>query len=359
MIVSRRAQQLSPYVPGEQPGDRQQYIKLNTNESPYPPSPGVGAALSSFNNEELRLYPDPCAASLRRSIAAHYGLRSEQVFVGNGSDEVLSFAWYAFFDPDSGPVLFPTHSYSFYPVYCDYYEQSFKKVPLSSDYSIDIDAIIRETEKSSCGVVFPNPNAPTGIAVPRKDIEALLLAMGNQKVLIVDEAYVDFGAESSVELISRYDNLLVVHTFSKSRSLAGLRVGYAMGSEQLIKTLTAVKDSFNSYPLDRLSQKLAEAAVQDDHYYREMIQKIIKTREKFTASLQELGWKVLPSKANFIFATLPGVSGEVIYSTLKQNGILVRHFRKPGIDQFVRITIGTEEDMKKLLVSVKKLFQAQ
>ncbi len=359
MIVSRKAAKLSPYVPGEQPGQPGLYIKLNTNESPFPPSPAVEDALKTYRWDELRLYPDPSSRSLRRCIAHHYNLKEEQVFAGNGSDEVLSFAWYAFFDPENGPLLFPQHTYSFYPVYSDFYQQPYRRIPLAEDFGIDIGAFIEAMSAPYAGVIFPNPNAPTGMALSLEEIERILEASRGKKLVIVDEAYVDFGCDSAIPLIDRYSNLLVVHTCSKSRSLAGLRVGYALGAQELIETLTAVKDSFNSYPLDRLSQKIAEIAIQDEAYYARVRKNTIEIRDWFSASISRDGWQVLPSKANFIFARRPGIAGADIYGDLKDKGFLVRHFSIPGIEDFIRITIGTDKDMEKLYCLLKELYHSE
>lgn len=355
MILSRRARNLTPYVPGEQPSRQGLYIKLNTNENPYPPSPAVEDAVRNSRWEDLRLYPDPSSARLRETISRLYGLRPTEVFTGNGSDEVLSFAWYAFFDPDNGPVLIPEHSYSFYPVYSCFYEQPFTRVPLSGDFSLDIDAFIQEMQGNYAGIVFPNPNAPTGIETGQADIRRLLDATKGERLLIIDEAYVDFGACSSVSLLRDYPNLLLVHTCSKSRSLAGLRVGYALGSEEVTEGLTRVKDSFNSYPLDRFSQKIAEIAIKDEPYYAKIRRTIEDTRKRFTGSLEALSWTVLPSKANFVFARHPSLSGEEVYQRLKNSGFLVRHFSHQGIEDFLRITIGTERDMEKLTKKIGEL----
>lgn len=358
MIISQRARKLTPYVPGEQPRQHGLYIKLNTNENPYPPSPEVEEALRTYRWDELRLYPDPTSADLRAAAAHRYSLKPEQVFAGNGSDEVLSFAWYAFFDPENGPVLFPGHTYSFYPVYSDFYGQPYRRIELRKDYGIDVEGFIDAMKGPNAGIVFPNPNAPTGMALRLEEIQRLLEASREDRVVIVDEAYVDFGCESCSSLVDTYPNLLVVHTCSKSRSLAGLRVGYALGDTRLIEALTAVKDSFNSYPLDRLSQKIAEIAIRDEAYYSKIRKTIIDIREWFSAALLREGWQVLPSKANFIFARLPGTPGEQVYRDLKNRGFLVRHFTVPGIEDFLRITIGAEKDMEKLLCLLKELYHS-
>jgi len=351
-ISSPRARALTPYTPGEQPRNRD-YIKLNTNENPYPPSPRAAEALRTARYDALRLYPDPLFAGLRKKIADWYSLKPEEVFAGNGSDEILSFAFYAFFNPGNGPVLFPEHTYSFYPVYCTFYELPFRKVPLRPDFSIDLSEYL-EIE-SHAGVIFSNPNAPTGIALERNYIESFLDRYSPERICIIDEAYVDFGAESCAELIRRYPNLLVVHTFSKSRSLAGLRTGFALGKPDLIRTLFAVKDSFNSYPLDRLSQDIAAAVLEDRDYFEQTRQRIITTRRETSRQLNEIGWQVLPSSANFIFACLPGTGGNEIYLRLKEKGILVRHFRHRGIENFIRITIGTDDDMGTFIRTLRAL----
>ena len=355
MIISSKAQQLSPYIPGEQPKQPGLYTKLNTNENPYPPSPTVEDVIRHCNWEELRLYPDPDSSALKEAIAESYAITREQVFVGNGSDEVLSLGWYAFFDPCRGSVLFPEHTYSFYPVYSQYYGQPFKRIPLKRDFSIDIPAFEEEMNSDCAGVIFPNPNAPTGIALSVAEIERLLKKSRGEFLVVVDEAYVDYGSDSALPLIADYPNLLVVHTCSKSRALAGLRVGYAMGDKALISVLTAVKDSFNSYPLDRFSQKIAEIAIRDSNYYEGINRRIVETREWFSRALEKQDWKVLPSKANFIFASHPDLDGKELYEQLKSCGFLVRFFNHQGIESFVRITIGTDRDMEKLLQSIGDL----
>jgi histidinol-phosphate aminotransferase len=344
--IAARAARLSPYTPGEQPRDRS-YIKLNTNENPYPPAPGVEQLLHSFRAEELRLYPDPESEELRAQIAAEYGLAPEEVFVGNGSDEVLSLLYYAFFDGGRGPLLFPEHSYSFYPVYCSYYDIPRRQIPMAQDFSVDLEAFAAET--GYCGALFPNPNAPTGMALSRAAIAALLRRFDRRRVLAIDEAYADFGAESCVPLLREHPNLLTVHTMSKGRSLAGLRVGFALGNPQLIKTLRTVKNSFNSYPLDRLSQQAATEALKDRDYFRSTARRVMASRDAAAARLREAGWEVLPSQANFLFLRKAGLPGERIYRYLREHGILVRHFSHPGIEEFVRMSIGTEEEMQQLL----------
>ncbi|MBN2126348.1 MAG: histidinol-phosphate transaminase [Deltaproteobacteria bacterium] len=351
-MFSERLKRLTPYVPGEQPRDRR-YLKLNTNENPYPPSPEIKKFLAGFDPERLRLYPDPLSLNLRSRIASTCGLTEDRVFVGNGSDETLSFAFYAFFDPGRGPLLFPQFTYSFYPVYCDFYGIPYEKVPLRSDFSVDVSGFLSRAD--SCGVIFANPNAPTGICLPLEEVRHFLEGYPDDRVVVVDEAYIDFGGESALALLDRFPNLLLMRTFSKSMSLAGLRVGYALGSRDLIGALFTVKDSFNSYPLDALSQVIAEIALSDEAYYRSVTDKIRTTRDAFSRDLEGRGWRVLPSKANFVFAAKPGIAGTRIYGRLREQGVLVRHFDLEGIRDFVRITIGTKEDMERFLEEIDAL----
>ncbi|OQY46441.1 MAG: histidinol-phosphate transaminase [Desulfobacteraceae bacterium 4572_87] len=352
-MLTQRIKRLSPYVPGEQPQDRT-YIKLNTNENPYPPTPEIEPFLKSFDIESLRLYPDPLFGPLREAISKRFNIDTSQVFVGNGSDEVLAFAFYAFFDSAGGKLVFPEFSYSFYPVYCDFYGIEYRKIPLNKNFSIEIDAYLGE--ERSCGMVFPNPNAPTGIVLPLEKIIELLERYPEDRVVVIDEAYIDFGGESAVSLIDRFKNLLIIRTFSKSMSLAALRLGFAMGDQALVRALFAVKDSFNSYPADLIAQKIGEIAIRDTEYYRVITEKIVKSRESLSKQLRDLCWNVLPSGANFIFTKKEGFSGETVYNTLKKEGILVRYFNMEGIKNFVRITIGTDEDMEVLMKSVRTLF---
>ena len=352
-MLSERLKKLRPYVPGEQPQDRT-YLKLNTNENPYAPSPRIRTFLQDFDVEHLRLYPDPLLGGLREKIALRYGIDRDQVFVGNGSDEVLSFAFYACFDGIRGPLIFPEFTYTFYPVYCDFHGIAYKKIPLDRDFSIDTRRFL-ETP-NSCGLVFANPNAPTGMSLSLDKIVHLLENYPRDNVVLIDEAYVDFGAESAIGLIKDFENLLITRTFSKGMSLAGLRLGFAMGSQTLINALFVVKDSFNSYPADSLSLKIGEIAIGDEDYYRGITEKIIAAREYLSSELQKLGWCVLPSKANFLFASKEGIPGQTVYSRLKAEGILVRYFDIEGIRDFVRITIGKPEDMEGFVRVVKRLF---
>lgn len=338
---TRLVHQLDPYVPGEQPQD-QQYVKLNTNENPYPPSPGVMQAIENYDKEKLKLYPDPESTQLRDSLAQYYNVRRENIFMGNGSDEVLAHSFQAFFKQPK-PLLFPDLSYSFYPVYCELYDIESSAIKLAEDFIISCD----DYNIDNGGIIIPNPNAPTSLLMPLNDIEKL--CQQSSAVVIVDEAYIDFGGETAIPLTQKYDNLLVIQTFSKSRSLAGLRLGYAIGHQSLIEGLTRVKNSFNSYPVDSLAQIAAIASIQDDSYFRKTCQKIIQTRSKASSELQKLGFEVLPSAANFIFVRHTQSKAADLYSALKKAGVLVRYFNKPRIDNFLRITIGTDEEMDILI----------
>ena len=349
---SRRIRDIEPYVPGEQPKDRR-YVKLNTNENPYPPSPKVAEAVAQMSASDLRLYPDPECAELRRSLADFYGLAPEQVFVGNGSDEVLAFSFLAFAD-DSTPAVFPDVTYSFYPVYGEFFENRCRIVPVNADFTIPLE----ELRKDDGTVVLTNPNAPTGIGLGLDDVESLLRANPNH-VVILDEAYIDFGGESAAGLIPKYENLLVIQTFSKSRSLAGLRVGFALGNESLIAALGAVKNSVNSYTLDRLALAAAKAAVEDRAYFYDTCHRIAKTRETTNGKLRELGFSVLPSQANFVFAAHDRVPGKTLFRRLRERGVLVRYFDKPRIDNFLRITIGTDAEMETLLAALKTILEEE
>ncbi|MCU0595845.1 MAG: histidinol-phosphate transaminase [Desulfobacterota bacterium] len=350
MIFSTRLRNLKPYVAGEQPQDRK-YLKLNTNENPYPPSPRVKAFLETLDPDRLRLYPDPAASRLREKIAERYGLSRDQVFVSNGSDEALSFCFYAFFDSRYGKLLFPDVSYSFYPVYCDFYGIEYEKIPLGENLEISVEDFVKR--EKSCGLVLANPNAPTGTYLPLQSIRDLLENTAPENAVLLDEAYIDFGGESAVSLLRHHKNLLIVRTFSKSMSLAGVRLGFVMAGKDLIEALVTVKDSFNSYPVNSLTQGIGEIALSDESYYRSINDRIVATRESFSTDLGKLGWTVLPSRANFVFARKEGVPGKEIYRHLKERGILVRHFDTERIRDFVRITIGTKEDMERLLHEIR------
>ncbi|WP_050628187.1 histidinol-phosphate transaminase [Bradyrhizobium viridifuturi] len=338
---------LSPYVPGEQP-KIDGLIKLNTNENPYPPSPRAIAAITAAT-DRLRLYPDPRATALREAIATRYGVTPDEVFVGNGSDEVLAHSFPALLKHDA-PLLFPDITYSFYPVYCRLYGARYEQVPLDAAMRIDL----ADYRRPGSAILLCNPNAPTGIALPRAAIEALL-AEQPDRLVVVDEAYVDFGAESAVPLVARHDNLLVIQTLSKSRALAGLRVGFAIGQRPLIEALERVKDSFNSYPLDCLALAGATAAIADDAWFDETRQRIIESREALVCGLTELGFEVLPSLANFVFARHGGHRGADLAAKLRERGVLVRHFQKPRIEDFLRITVGTDDECGRLIALLREM----
>jgi len=335
--------ELTPYVPGEQP-KAQDLIKLNTNENPYGPSPKVIAAITAEATDALRLYPDPNSERLKTVIADYHGLSAAQVFVGNGSDEVLAHVFQALLK-HSRALLFPDITYSFYPVYCGLYGIEYEAIPLDRHFEINI----HDYDRPNGGIIFPNPNAPTGIPLELDKIEALL-QKNRYSVVVVDEAYVDFGTESAVRLINTYPNLLVTQTLSKARSLAGLRLGFALGHPDLIEALTRVKDSFNSYPVDRLAEAGAIAAMQDADYFEEMREKVIAARDSLVKQMEAIGFVILPSGANFILAKHPSIDGETLAQKLREQRIIVRHFKKPKrIAPFVRITIGTELEMAQLL----------
>jgi histidinol-phosphate aminotransferase len=338
---------LSPYVPGEQP-KLDDIVKLNTNENPYGPSSRVLAAIASAT-DRLRLYPDPCASSLCETIAARYDVATEEVFVGNGSDEVLAHIFQALLKHDA-PLLFPDITYSFYPVYCGLYGIRYEEVPLDAAMRVQIAGFRRPCS----AILLPNPNAPTGIGLPREAIEALVAEHPDQ-LMVIDEAYVDFGAESAVSLVARHDNLLIVQTLSKSRALAGLRVGFAIGQRPLIEALERVKGSFNSYPLDCLAIAGAVAAMKDDAWFQETRERIIANRESLVHALSELGFEVLPSVANFVFARHGSCSGAHLAAQLRELGVLVRHFQKPRIEDFLRITVGTEDQCRRLIALARRL----
>ncbi|UOB52990.1 histidinol-phosphate transaminase [Acinetobacter junii] len=348
---SPEVRDLEPYVPGEQP-KMQNLLKLNTNENPYPPSPKVVDAVQAVLTHQadaLRLYPDPDATALKQAIAKQQNVDVSQVFVGNGSDEVLAHIFKAFFIQQE-PILYPDITYSFYPVYSQFFGVQTKQIPLNEKFEIDIS----DYEQENGGIIITNPNAPTSIALGLDKIEQVLKANPN-RVIVIDEAYVDFGAKSAVELVSRYENLVVCQTTSKSRSLAGLRVGFAIGQAHLIAALEAVKNSFNSYPIDRFAIAAAVASFEDQDYFQEQCEKVIASREKLVANLTELGFNVLPSKANFIFATHSLHDAAQLAEKLREQGIIVRYFNKPRINQFLRITIGTDEQNQRLVDSLKML----
>lgn len=339
---------IEPYVPGEQPKDRR-YIKLNTNESPYPPSPKVIKAIRDAVGDGLRLYPDPGCDELRETLADYYTLDKSQVFIGNGSDEVLAFSFMAFFNPGK-PILYPDITYSFYPVYSKLFNIDYKLLPLDENFNIDVEDYFQDNG----GIILSNPNAPTAKYVELDSIEKI--ARNNPgSVVVIDEAYVDFGGESAVQLMNTYKNLLVIQTLSKSRALAGLRVGFALGHSDLIQALDRVKNSVNSYTLDRLALVGASAAIRDKEYFEQIRGKVIRTRTYVTKALKEMGFRVIESKANFVFISHSTVKAKEIFTQLREKGILVRYFAKPRIDNFLRVSIGSEEEMDCFLRAVKDI----
>jgi len=339
---------LEPYVPGEQP-KIDNLIKLNTNENPYPPSPKAIAAIDGFDKDRLRLYPDPNCDALKAALADYYAVEHNQVFVGNGSDEVLALSFMAFFKQDKA-LLFPDITYSFYPVYCNLFEIDYQQPELNEQFEIVLD----DYKIDNGGIIFPNPNAPTGRLLALDAIRELL-THNTESVVVVDEAYIDFGGESAIGLVNEFPNLLVIQTFSKSRSLAGSRVGYAIGSPELIEGLERVKNSFNSYPLDMLAIAAAVEAVNDRDYFEETCNKIIASRDWLVNEVAALGFEVIPSHTNFIFAKHPRRDAAEIFAELRSRKILVRYFAKPKIDQHLRITIGTQAEVEALVAALKEI----
>ena len=346
---SQTTKNIKPYVPGEQPKDRK-YIKLNTNENPYPPSPRVLEAIRLAADETLRLYPDPSGDTLRDAIASSFGLARENVYIGNGSDELLAFCFPAFFEPEGLPILFADITYSFYPVYAQLFRIPYRLAPLDAQFNLSVEDYLQENG----GILIANPNAPTGMGAPLESIEKILRYNENN-VVVLDEAYVDFGGESSVGLIARFPNLLVVRTLSKSYSLAGLRVGFALGGKELIEGIIRVKDSVNSYTVDRLAQAGAREAIRDDAYFQEIKSKIVRTRNRVASRLENFGFRVLPSQANFLFVSHPQTPARILFQKLREQGILVRFFDKPGIDNFLRVSIGTDGEMDLFLKAVARI----
>lgn len=340
--------ELVPYVPGEQP-KLANLVKLNTNENPYGPSPKAIAAMQAELADSLRLYPDPNGERLKRAVADYYGVRPAQVFVGNGSDEVLAHAFHGLFQHGK-PLLFPDVTYSFYPVYCGLYGIAYEAIALDDRFQIDV----ADYARPNGGIIFPNPNAPTGCLLALDAIERLLQA-NPDSVVLVDEAYIDFGGTSAIALVDRYPNLLVTQTLSKSRSLAGLRVGLAVGHPDLIEALDRIKNSFNSYPLDRIAIAGAAAAFEDREYFAQTCGQVVASRETVVAAMQAMGFEVLPSAANFIFARHPQQDATRLAAGLREQGIIVRHFKQARIDQFLRITIGAPEQNQALLAALKGL----
>ena len=342
-----KLRKIDPYVPGEQP-QTADIIKLNANENPYPPAPGVQEVLRTFDASSLALYPDASGKRLKTALAERFGVKPSQVFLGNGSDDVLALAFQSFFCSDE-PILYPDITYSFYPVWCDLFRIPYATVPLDDNFCVNI----RDYDKPNGGVVLPNPNAPTGRGLSLNVLEDLLQHNADC-VVIIDEAYVDFGAQSAVPLLDKYENLLIVQTMSKSRSLAGMRIGYALGSETLIATLEAVKNSYNSYTMDALALAVGEASVKDEAYFQDTCRKVAVTRERAADELRALGFTVLPSLTNFLFVTHPKKNAPVIFEYLRQKSIFIRYFKLPRIDNYLRITIGTDEQMDQLIAALKE-----
>ena len=349
-FFSSRYRDLTPYTPGEQPQERR-YIKLNTNESPFPPSPGVLKAVYE-EAQRLQLYSDPESRKLKKALAEYFGMKPEQFLAGNGSDELLNFAFMAFCDEEH-PAFFPDITYGFYPVYAQLNHIPYREISLREDLTVCLDDM---QEKGM--IVLANPNAPTGLAKTSDEIEALLQKRPDD-LLVVDEAYVDFGAESVMRLIDRYDNLLVIQTFSKSRSMAGARLGFAAGSAELICDLNTLKYSTNPYNVNRMTEAAGVAALQEDAYYKENAKQIIQNRQFTAEALRSMGFEIPESKANFLFARSSKIDGGTLYCALKERGILVRHFNKPSISDYVRITIGTREEMQILLQETKAILEDQ
>jgi histidinol-phosphate aminotransferase len=375
---------LSPYVPGEQPKDRD-YIKLNANENPYAPSPKVQAAVLDFvknHPEKLGLYPDPDSLELHAAIAdmlnksggvlcraktdtdgstspdpsdeIPFKVTPEMIYSGNGSDEVLSMVFYAFFDSSKRFVM-PQFTYSFYPVYAGYYDIPMDQVPLKSDWTLDVDEILARAGKNKSGIIFANPNAPTSLALTRDQVRQMIQKANKDEIFIVDEAYVDFGGESCIPLLQEFSNLLIVRTFSKSLCGAGMRLGYVVASPELINIITTVKNSVNHFPLDALAQVAGSVACENPAYYADCARKVVEERDKFYNFLKSRGFYVLESKTNFLFARHPSIGGQDLYQKVKEQGILIRHFATPGIEDFVRITVGTAEQMEDLKKAIEKI----
>lgn len=382
-MISDRMKNLHPYVPGEQPKDRV-YIKLNANENPYPPSPTVQAAVIDFvktNPMRLALYPDPDSLELHAAVAdmlnktggvlcnakvsgenvepsekdhIPFTVTPDMIYTGNGSDEVLSFVFYAFFDSGKKLVL-PEFTYSFYPVYAGFYNIETDVVPMKKDWSLDVQNMLYRAKKNGSGLIFANPNAPSGIALSRNDIRKMLEQSDPDQIFVVDEAYCDFGGESCIPLLSEFKNLLIVRTFSKSLCGAGMRLGYIVACPELVQYITTVKNSLNHFPIDAVAQTAGIAACRNPAYYCECARKVAGEREEFQKFLKDEGWEYIPSKTNFVLVRNPSVSGEEVYRCIKEDGILVRHFSTKGIEDYVRVTIGTKEQMDALKVSMKKI----
>lgn len=346
-LWTENLRKIDPYVPGEQSRDKD-IIKLNANENPYPPSPKAVEVIKNFNADRLRLYPDANALSLKQALADYYGVEVKNIFLGNGSDDVIAVAFQALFNSDL-PIAYPDLTYSFYPVWCSLFNIPYKTYPVGDDFRINP----RDYKEKNGGVVIPNPNAPTSIGEETDFVEKIM-EYNPDSVVIIDEAYVDFGGVSSVQLTKKYENLLVTGTFSKSRSLAGLRIGFAIGSERLVSVLEAVKNSYNSYTVDALSIEVGRASVLDDEYFKSTCNKIITTRNRLTEELRQMGFSVLDSSANFIFVTRDDLSMKDMFEYLKSKKIFIRYFSLPRIDNYVRISIGTDSETDALLKEIKE-----
>lgn len=385
MLISNRVKQLNPYVPGEQPKDRV-YIKLNANENPYPPSPVVQKAVMDFvqkNPEKLGLYPDPDSLELHAAIAdmlnksggvlcrarlegdqvqpsdedkIPFTVTPDMIYTGNGSDEVLSFVFYAFFD-SSKKFVMPQFTYSFYPVYAGFYNIPMDQVPLKEDWSLDVDEMLSRAEKNQGGIIFANPNAPTSLGLSREQVRQMIKKASPDEIFIVDEAYVDFGGESCIPLLAEFKNLVIVRTFSKSLCGAGQRLGYIVANPELVNIVTTVKNSVNHFPLDAVAQVSGKAACGDVAYYAETSRKVAQVRDDFYNFLSDKGFYVLKSQTNFLFAKHPSISGDELYQKVKAQGLLIRHFNTPGIEDFVRITIGTPEQMSELRKAIEEIIK--
>lgn len=343
----KNLRKVEPYVPGEQSKEKD-IVKLNANENPYPPSPAVIEAINNFDCKGLKLYPDANAAEFKTAIAEFYGVKKENVFIGNGSDDVLALSFQSFFNSEK-PIVYPDITYSFYPVWCELFSIPYKNYPLGSDFRINAD----DYKAENGGVVIPNPNAPTSLGEGREFIEKIM-DYNKDCVVIIDEAYVDFGGYSSVELTKKYENLLVTGTFSKSRSLAGMRIGFAIGSEKLISELEAVKNSYNSYTVNSIAMAAGTAAIKDVDYFNKTVSMVIKTRERVKEELRTLGFEVLDSQTNFLMATHPEKDMKDYFEYLKTHKVFIRYFNKPVINKYVRITIGTDEEMDIFLEKTKQ-----
>lgn len=385
MLISNRVRQLNPYVPGEQPKDRV-YIKLNANENPYPPSPVVQKAVIDFvqkNPEKLGLYPDPDSLELHAAIAdmlnksggvlcrarvedgevrpsdqdkIPFTVTPEMIYTGNGSDEVLSFVFYAFFDSSKRFVM-PQFTYSFYPVYAGFYNIPMDQVPLKEDWSLDVDEMLSRAEKNQSGIIFANPNAPTSLGLTRDQVRQMIKKASSDEIFIIDEAYVDFGGESCIPLLAEFKNLVIVRTFSKSLCGAGQRLGYIVANPELVNIVTTVKNSVNHFPLDAVAQVSGKAACGDVAYYAETSRKVAQVRDDFYNFLCDKGFYLLKSQTNFLFAKHPSISGDELYQKVKAQGLLIRHFNTPGIEDFVRITIGTPEQMSELRKVIEEILR--